>query len=431
MAILNNNAAYAIVAEAYKQAAGEKALATVDLNDFIDGGIAHADLGTYRDAFTKALILQGVKNVYMDGEYIRSKDAGFRIEDMDFNAILQAITFEIPEAQASHAWQDFTDPLNPATVGTYTVKFANTNSALYGKTASWELQYDYSTEQLEDAFKDMDSLMSYLGALKLAIRNAIEGQDEALDETLRNALIANLLVNDESVSGVRSIVDLRAGYNAEQGANVQTKEEFFATPDCTRYMARKIKEYMRYFRRQTKLFNLAGRKTFTPDSRMKLQILGYAADAFNANSQADTFNAEFTALPGYEEVPWWQDPVGASSKLSLEDLSSINVLPDGGTANKDEVVASGVVALLADRWAVIHAVKSRRVAQKYHEPEDLYQNFLQFRDLRAVMNTQNAVVFIVSDAQNAAPFTSLPPANVFITNTSDNPVPTEEITPSP
>lgn len=50
---LNNNAAYSIIAEAYQQALGEKAQTTQSLSDFVDGGIAYADIGNYRDKFTK------------------------------------------------------------------------------------------------------------------------------------------------------------------------------------------------------------------------------------------------------------------------------------------------------------------------------------------------------------------------------------------
>lgn len=391
---LNNNTAYTMVNESYKQAAGEKAIATVDLNDFIDGGIAHADLGNYRNQFFKNLMLQGVKNVYLDSAYKRAKESGFRVEDMNFDAILQAITFEIPDAQASHAWKDFTDPQNPATVGTYTVKIADSNAKLYGKTASWELQYDYSGTQLDDAFKNEEAVLKYLGAMKLAIANGIEFHDEILDETLRNALIANILTNGVSV-------DLRAAYNAEMApaTPIANRKAFLANADCLKYMSRKISEFIDYIKKPNVLFNPAKRKTFTPEERIKLQILGYAEKAFNSVAQSGTFHEQYTALPGYEVVPYWQgtdDALNATSGVvDFDKVSAINVLPEGADVGK-EVEQDGIVALLADRWACLHAVKARRVAVKYHEPEDLYQNFLQFSDMRCVLDTQNAIVFYIS-----------------------------------
>lgn len=395
---LNRNTAYQMVNESYHQAAGENALDTVDLNDFIDGGIAYDDLGKYRDLFTKALLVQGVKNVYLDAAYKRAKELGFRVEDMNFDAILQAITFEIPEAQASHAWQDFTDPLNPKTVGVYDVKFAGTNAKLFGKTSSWELQFDYSEEQLSDAFKSEEGVLSYLGALKLNIANAIEFHDEVLDETLRNALIANTLVNGVSV-------DLRTAYNTEMnpGTSILTKEDFLADPDCLKYMSRKIAEYMDYIKKPNKLFNAAGRTTFTPADRIKLQILGYAEQAFNSIAQSGTFHEKFTSLPaGYETVPYWQGTDNAfnstSGVVDFEKISAIDVLPEGGTAGTDEVKANGIVALLCDRWCALHAVKHRKTIVQPFPVEGIIQNYLQFRDMRCLLDTQNAVVFYISDS---------------------------------
>lgn len=393
---LNRNTAYQMVNESYKQAAGEKAIATVDLNDFIDGGIAHADIGKYGDLFTKALMLQGVKNVYLDAEYKRAKEAGFRVEDMNFDAILQAITFEIPEAQASHAWQDFTDPSNPKTVGVYNVKFAGTNAQLYGKTGSWEIQFDYSEEQLSDAFESEDSLLTYLGALKLNIANAIEFHDEILDETLRNALIANVLSNGMAI-------DLRAAYNAEMApaTPIATRKAFLANADCLKYMSRKISEFIDYVKKPNALFNIAKRTTFTPEGRLKLQILGYAEKAFNSIAQSGTFHEQYTALPGYEVVPYWQgtdDVLNATSGvIDFDKVSAIDVLPEGGTPGTDEVQQGGIVALLADRWSCLHAVKTRKTVVQPFPVEGIVQNYIQFRDMRAVLDTQNAIVFYISD----------------------------------
>lgn len=400
---LDNNAAYSIVNAAYNQAVGAAAQATQSLADFVDGGIAYADIGNYRDKFTKALLLQGVKNIYLDSAYKKAKNYGFRVEDMNYDAILQAITFEIPEAQASHAWKDFTDPLNPATVGTYTVKFATTTGKLFGKTASWELQFDFSEEQLTDAFKSEEQLLTWLGALRLNVANSIEAHDEVLDEALRNVLLLNIF-SDTGVgsSGAVNKIDLRAAYNEEMtpATDIATAAEFMANADCLKFASRKITEYKGYIQRMSTLFNMARRKTFTPVDRIKLQVLNYFEQAFNSVAQSGTFHDMYTALPGYETVPFWQSPDNAadsdSTCLSFEKLSGIDLMPEGGKAG-DEVQISGIVALLADKWSILHAVRSRRTAVVYHEPENLYQNFIQFRDCRAVLDSQNAIVFYISD----------------------------------
>ena len=394
--ILNSNDVYGLVNEAYKQAVGDKAVATQSLADFIDGGIAHADLGNYREQFTKALILQGVKSVFMDSAYRRSKAYGFRTEDMQFKAILQAITITAPEVQEAHNWKEFS---NGDSIGTYTIKLPTVNATLYGKTCSWELQYDLTGNQWDDAWTSEGEVEAFIGAIRLAIANALEAHDEELDDLLRNALIAELVQNDAKVgSHSLSVVDLRKAYNEEMKPTnaIQTKEEFLANADCLKFMARKLTEFKDYFRKMSKLFNMAQRPTFCPTDRIKLQILGYAEQAFNSVSQSQTFHEMFTSLPLYETIPYWQGSGlqdTDSTALSLDELSRISVTDENNVATNIE----GVVALMADKWACIHGLKyPRRVAQKYHEPEDVLQTFIQTVENRAVIPTQNACVFIIS-----------------------------------
>ena len=391
---LNSNQVYAEVNEAYKQAVGEKAIATQNISGFISKEIK-SQLGDYREQFTQALILQGVRSVFMDSMYRRAKEAGFRTDDMQFKAILQAITITAPEVQEAHNWKVFTDGDN---IGVYQIKLPRVDTAIYGETASWELQYDMTGTQWDDAWTSEADVVAFYGAIRLAIANAIEAHDEELDDTMRNTLIAELVKNSKKVgSHSLSVVDLRLAYNAEMkpATAVKTFDEFFANKECLRFMARKLVEFKDYFKKMSKLFNMAQRATFTPEDRIKLQVLGYAEQAYNSILQSQTFNEIFTKLPLYETIPYWQGTGlqdATSTALSPDELSKISIT-DGTNATTIE----GVVALLADKWSCLHGLKSpRRVVTEYHKPEDVTQTFIQTHEMRAIMSTQNAVVFIVS-----------------------------------
>lgn len=391
---LNSNQVYAEVNEAYKQAVGEKAIATQNISGFISKEFK-SQIGDYREQFTQALILQGVRSVFMDSMYRRAKEAGFRTDDMQFKAILQAITITAPEVQAAHNWKVFTDGDN---IGVYQIKLPKVDSAIYGETSSWELQYDMTGTQWDDAWTSEADVIAFYGAIRLAIANAIEAHDEELDDMMRNTLIAELVKNSKKVgSHSLSVVDLRLAYNAEMKPTtpVKTFDEFFANKECLRFMARKLVEFKDYFKKMSKLFNIAQRATFTPEDRIKLQVLGYAEQAYNSILQSQTFNSIFTKLPLYETIPYWQGTGlqdAVSTALSPDELSKISIT-DGTNATTIE----GVVALLADKWSCLHGLKNpRRVVTEYHKPEDVTQTFIQTHEMRAIMSTQNAVVFIVS-----------------------------------
>lgn len=391
---LNSNQVYAEVNEAYKQAVGEKAIATQNISGFISKEFKD-QIGDYREQFTQALILQGVRSVFMDSMYRRAKEAGFRTDDMQFKAILQAITITAPEVQAAHNWKVFTDGDN---IGVYQIKLPRVDSAIYGETSSWELQYDMTGTQWDDAWTSEADVVAFYGAIRLAIANAIEAHDEELDDMMRNTLIAELVKNSNKVgSHSLSVVDLRLAYNAEMkpATPVKTFEEFHSDKECLRFMARKLVEFKDYFKKMSKLFNMAQRATFTPEDRIKLQVLGYSEQAYNSILQSQTFNSIFTKLPLYETIPYWQGTGlqdAISTALSPDELSKISIT-DGTTATTIE----GVVALLADKWSCLHGLKNpRRVVTEYHKPEDVTQTFIQTHEMRAIMSTQNAVVFIVS-----------------------------------
>lgn len=391
---LNSNQVYAEVNEAYKQAVGEKAVATQNISGFMSKEFK-AQLGDYREQFTQALILQGVRSVFMDSMYRRAKEAGFRTDDMQFKAILQAITITAPEVQEAHNWKVFTDGDN---IGVYQIKLPRVDSAIYGETSSWELQYDMTGTQWDDAWTSEADVIAFYGAIRLAIANAIEAHDEELDDMMRNTLIVELVKNSKKVgSHSLSVVDLRLAYNAEMkpASAVTTFDEFFANKECLRFMARKLIEFKDYFKKMSKLFNMAQRATFTPEERIKLQVLGYAEQAYNSILQSQTFHDNFTKLPLYETIPYWQGSGlqdATSTALSPDELSKISIT-DGTTST----TIDGVVALLADKWSCLHGLKNpRRVVTEYHKPEDVTQTFIQTHEMRAIMSTQNAVVFIVS-----------------------------------
>lgn len=391
---LNSNQVYAEVNEAYKQAVGEKAIATQNISGFISKEFKD-QIGDYREQFTQALILQGVRSVFMDSMYRRAKEAGFRTDDMQFKAILQAITITAPEVQAAHNWKVFTDGDN---IGVYQIKLPKIDSAIYGETSSWELQYDMTGTQWDDAWTSEADVVAFYGAIRLAIANAIEAHDEELDDMMRNTLIAELVKNSKKVgSHSLSVVDLRLAYNAEMkpATPVKTFDEFHSNKECLRFMARKLVEFKDYFKKMSKLFNMAQRATFTPEDRIKLQVLGYSEQAYNSILQSQTFNSIFTKLPLYETIPYWQGTGlqdAVSTALSPDELSKISIT-DGTTA----ITIEGVVALLADKWSCLHGLKNpRRVVTEYHKPEDVTQTFIQTHEMRAIMSTQNAVVFIVS-----------------------------------
>ena len=104
---LNNNQAFTIVDELWKQYTGQKDVATVDLQTAIDNGSA-TNILTEKEQFTKALVARLTKNWFEDSSYRSQYKDVFFEDSSQFGAIMQSISVEVPEVKESHAWKDFT-----------------------------------------------------------------------------------------------------------------------------------------------------------------------------------------------------------------------------------------------------------------------------------------------------------------------------------
>ena len=396
---LNNNAAYALVNEAYKQAVGSKAITTESLVDFIETGAAYETLiadNAWKDQFTKALLQQCVKNFYLDTSYREEYRDPFYKDSRTFGAISQMISAEAPEAVESHAWQNFVS--GTSQVGVYTLYLPTVSSKFMGKSSSWELDIAITDEQWNPAFKSESELEQFVAFIMMTVDNAIVTHLEDCNNMNRNNFIGEKIAYaaSQSATGVH-VLDLVALYRAETGdQTITTKEGFMADDKCMRFAAETIEKYSGYMNKMSTLFNVDGKKKFTPKSREVVQILQHFYSRMKSVSYADAYNLDFVKLDGFDTVPYWQGYGAADASTGAVDFDEISAIKIT-TANNDSVSQTGVVAFLADEWAIMHTIVSERVAVTRHDPEALTQYYYQFRDQRINNLGQNAIVFVLND----------------------------------
>lgn len=396
---LNNNAAYSLVNEAYKQAVGSKAIATESLVDFVETGAAYETLiadNAWKDQFTKALLQQCVKNFYLDTSYREEYRDPFYKDSRTFGAISQMISAEAPEAVESHAWQNFVS--GTSQVGVYTLYLPTVSSKFMGKSSSWELDIAITDEQWNPAFKSESELEQFVAFIMMTVDNAIVTHLEDCNNMNRNNFIGEKIAYAASMSatGVH-VLDLVALYRAETGdQTITTKEGFMADDKCMRFAAETIEKYSGYMNKMSTLFNVDGKKKFTPKSREVVQILQHFYSRMKSVSYADAYNLDFVKLDGFDTVPYWQGYGAADASTGAVDFDEISAIKIT-TANGESVSQTGIVAFLADEWAIMHTILSERVAVTRHDPEALTQYYYQFRDQRINNLGQNAIVFVLND----------------------------------
>ena len=93
-------------------------------------------------------------------------------------------------------------------------------------------------------------------------------------------------------------------------------------------------------------------------------------------------------MPLFREVASWQ---GLGTDTSWSNVSKVDI-----AINSDVTIEQvGVVALLVDKWAIMHTIRSERVAARNFDPEALDMYFYQFRDMYMNNLSLPAIVFMV------------------------------------
>lgn len=397
---IDNNAAYAIVNAAYKQAVGASAVDTLTLDDFADGGVAFESLTMGKDKFMKALIDQ-VVNFYSDTAYANEYDDPYYVESRRYANIVQMISCSIPEAQESHSWKNLAPVYNESThqydkvsIGTYEVNPPILDTSYFTKSVSWEIPIAITTEQLTDAFKTGDDLRGFVDYVFVMCENALTQHREDMNSANRNAFIADkiLYAGTQGAKGIH-VVNLLTEYNSQRGGTLTTVDGFLSDPAACRFAAAQLQLYEKYLRKQSTLFNTKGLVKFVPRDRMVIEVNSAFENALNECAYSTTFHDELVALPNYRSVPTWQgfgvtDALASTTAAAFDQVTKIDVSVAAGDVEK-----SGIVALMADKYAIMHTIRQERVASQYFEMEDITLYAFQQRDQYMENLAQNAVVF--------------------------------------
>lgn len=195
------------------------------------------------------------------------------------------------------------------------------------------------------------------------------------------------------------VINLRSAYNTEMGGSIADAATFMKTKECLRYMTRKIAEYAGYLTEQSALFNTEQLVKFCPKSRLVVEVLAYAEQAANSILQSDTYHDLYTKLPNHRSISAWQGlgdgEYNDVNEINFADVSKIYATVDDGSDEGADVELSGIVAFVADKYCILHTIRSERVGMQNFDIDAVDHYAYQFRDQYMNNLTQNAVVFRV------------------------------------
>ena len=174
--------------------------------------------------------------------------------------------------------------------------------------------------------------------------------------------------------------------------NTLTQAQALKSPDFIRFASVEIMKVANRMKKVSTLFNVGGKKRFTPIRNMKIIM----HSDFSANAKAylysSTFHEEYVKLPKADEVPYWQ---GCGDDYDIAETTAINVkLPSDNTKT---VACDGVICAMFDEEALGVLNFERYTTSDYNGKAEFTnywhkQKACQFLDLN-----ENIVVFLVND----------------------------------
>lgn len=375
--------------DATNQILGAKARETIDLQGIVDAGKEwNFDL---REQWVKTLTGMYIKDMYVDRAYKDKRNDVFYEDAARFGAITRIISMEMPDLIQNRSWIDVTSGVT--TIGSNTVYLPIVKQQLFGATDSWGVSVAYSGNQLDAAFESVSGLLEFDSYVKLMAQNAIEIHKATMNSMNRNNYIGEKL-NAGNSTGKINVINLVEEYQKDHSNAAMTRAQFLSSADAMRYSVKTFKKYMDLLHDMTTLFTMdaTSKGKFVPDDRMVFQVLGEFEGRMDAEVYSTTYHEQFVKLPLYRSVNAWQALTGITA-LTFADLSAIDIT----TSDGNTVSTNGVVAMMVDKWAIMHTMVQNRVGYQRDDIKNISMYDYQFTDRYMNNLTLPGIIFKVDD----------------------------------
>ena len=387
---------YQFVNDAISQVVGEEAtLLTEDLSNVVAVGTAVFNATSY-DKFTKALVDRIGKTIFVDRKY-EGIAPSVIYDGFEFGAVLEKIGSEIPEYTENETW-DLTDGQSYDPNVFYA---PSVYAKFFSKYVTFEVPLSVTDKQAKSAFSSAQELTRFVSMLFGKVDDAMSLAQESLVMRTINGAIAETIYDDYganhigSSSGVKAI-NLLYLYNQAHAGATLTQAQAMTSPDFIRFASVEIMKVANRLKKVSTLFNVGGKKRFTPMSKLKIVLHSDFASNAKAYLYSSTFHEEYVKLPKADEVPYWQ---GSGDDYDIAETTAIKVkLPSN---NSVTVSADGILCAMFDEEALGVLNFERYTTSNYNGKAEFTnywhkQKVCQFLDLN-----ENIVVFLCNDETGA------------------------------
>jgi len=382
---------YELVNSMQQEVLGEDSVLNENLSNIVDIGDTIINKIGYENA-AKTLVDHIGKVQFVIRPYNGSVPSVYR-DAWEYGSIMEKIQADIPDAEENESWE-----LEDRASYDENIYYKPDISAkFYNGLSTFEIPQSLADKQVKSAFSSATQMNSYASMIMDASQKGTALKLDALVRGTINYAIAST-INAEFTggsgitghSGVR-VINLLHLYNQANGTNY-TFAQAILIPDWIRFCTYMISLYMGRMSKMSTLFNLGGKKRFTPKDLMHLVLLDDFAEASKIYLQSSTYHDDLVKLKGFETVPFFQ---GSGTGYALADISKINVTIK--TANGTQAVeASGILGCIFDHDALGVTNLNQRVTSKYNAKAEFTNTWYKtdahfFND-----GDENMIVFVAA-----------------------------------
>lgn len=382
---------YEFVNTATQEALGETAVLNEDLTNIVDIGEAVFNANAM-DKYVKALVNRIGKTIFVNRVY-QGQLPNVIMDGWEYGSVLQKVSTGLPEAKINETWelvdgQSYDPHIFHKPKGTI-VKF-------YNNYVTFEVDMSFTEDQLKMSFSSVTELNGFISMLYTSVENSMTIKIDELTRRTINNMIGETIYDEYKGADVKTksttkAINLLYLYNnsVNKDGEPLTADKALTDTEFIKFASYQIKLVNDRLGTMSTLYNIGNQPRFTPKDLKHIVMLSNFASAADVYLQSSTFHNELTSLPQAENVVYWQ---GSGTEYSFNDISTIDIKTSSG----NNVKASGILAVIYDRWALGVSNVQRKVTSQWTPNAEFFTNFYKYKAGFFNDFNENFVVFFIA-----------------------------------
>lgn len=381
---------YGFVNTMSQEILGETALVKEDLSNIVDIGDSILNVVGYENA-AKSLVDHIGKVRFVIRPYSGSVPSVYR-DAWEYGSIAEKIAADIPDAEENESWE----LEDKASYDENLYYKPNISAKFFNGKSTFEVPQSLTDYQVRSAFSSATQMNSYATMILDASQKSTDIKlDGLVMRTINNAIAATINSEFTGGSGITGhtgtkVINLLYLYNTRNSTNYSLATALLV-PDFIRFCTYMISLYSERMSKISTLFNIAGKKRFTPKDLQHIVLLADFAEASKIYLQSSTYHDDLVKLKGYDTVPYWQ---GSGTSYATGDITKIYTTIKTGTNSTQDVEFAGVLGVIFDHDALGVSNLNQRVTSKYNAKGEFTNTWFKSEAHYFNDYNENCVVFV-------------------------------------